>query len=68
MATRRRFTRELRHEAVRLVTQRGVLAFRLKRPRWLRIMLFFTAVLLFAFIISTALLHDPEGVFSLMEN
>jgi integrase/recombinase XerD len=43
MATRRRFTREFKHEAVRLVTQRGVLAFRLKRPRWLRIMLFFTA-------------------------
>ncbi|HET7396567.1 MAG TPA: SirB2 family protein [Gammaproteobacteria bacterium] len=46
----------------------GVLAFRLKRPRWLRIMLFFTAVLLFAFIISIALLHDPAGVFSLMGN
>jgi hypothetical protein len=34
----------------------------------LRITLFCTAVLLFAFIISIALLHDPAGVFSLMEN
>lgn len=46
----------------------GVLAFRLRRPRWLRIALFCTAVLLFAFIVSIALLHNPAGVFALMNN
>lgn len=42
----------------------GVLAFRLQRPRWLRLTLFAAAVLLFAFIVSIALLHNPLGVFA----
>ncbi|HEX5340119.1 MAG TPA: SirB2 family protein [Gammaproteobacteria bacterium] len=44
----------------------GVLAFRLERPRWLRVTLFCAAVLLFAFIVSIALLHNPRGVFALL--
>ncbi|MGA9853349.1 MAG: SirB2 family protein [Gammaproteobacteria bacterium] len=44
----------------------GVLAFRLKRPRWLRLGLFAAAVLLFAFIVSIAISHDPRGIFSLI--
>ncbi|MGB9430336.1 MAG: SirB2 family protein [Gammaproteobacteria bacterium] len=43
----------------------GVLAFRVSRPRWLRLGLFTAAVLLFAFIISIAVLHDPRGIFAL---
>jgi len=44
----------------------GVLAFRLQRPRWLRVMFFVAAVFLFGFIVSIAVLHNPEGVFSLI--
>jgi uncharacterized membrane protein SirB2 len=43
----------------------GVLAFRLSRPRWLRVSLFGTAILLFAFIVSIAVLQDPRGIFAL---
>ena len=44
----------------------GVLAFRLSRPRWLRMSLFFAAILLFAFIVSVAVLQDPRGIFALL--
>lgn len=44
----------------------GVLAFRLARPRWLRWSVFAAAILLFAFIVSIALLHNPLGVFALL--
>ena len=43
----------------------GVLAFRLRRPRWLKLGLFGAAILLFAFIVSIAILHDPRGIFAL---
>lgn len=43
----------------------GVLAFRMQRPRWLRIALFIVAILLFGFIVSIALLHSPFGLFAL---
>ncbi len=43
----------------------GVLAFRLHRPRWLKLGLFGAAILLFAFIVSIAVLHDPRGIFAL---
>jgi uncharacterized membrane protein SirB2 len=43
----------------------GVLAFRLKRPRWLQFGLFVAAILLFAFIVSIAIFHDPRGIFVL---
>jgi len=36
----------------------GILAFRLRRPRWLKIGLFTAALLLFAFIASIAVWHD----------
>ena len=44
----------------------GVMAFRLQRPRWLRISLFASAILLFAFIVSIAVLHNPWGWFALL--
>lgn len=44
----------------------GILAFRIQRPRWLRVTLFVSAVMLFLFIVSIAVLHNPEGVFSLV--
>jgi uncharacterized membrane protein SirB2 len=44
----------------------GVLAFRLRQPRWLKISLFTTAILLFGFIVSIAVLHDPRGIFALV--
>lgn len=44
----------------------GVLAFRLKRPRWLRVGVFAAAILLFAFIVSIAIFQDPRGIFVLM--
>lgn len=44
----------------------GVLAFRLARPRWLRVGLFAASILLFAFIVSIAILHDPRGIFALV--
>ncbi|MDE2196575.1 MAG: SirB2 family protein [Gammaproteobacteria bacterium] len=43
----------------------GVLAFRLHRPRWLKLGLFGAAILLFAFIASIAILHNPRGIFAL---
>ena len=43
----------------------GMLAFRLHRPRWLKLGLFGAAILLFAFIASIAILHDPRGIFAL---
>lgn len=43
----------------------GVLAFRLKRPRWLRVAVFAAAILLFAFIVSIAIFQDPRGIFVL---
>ncbi|MDE2345414.1 MAG: SirB2 family protein [Gammaproteobacteria bacterium] len=45
----------------------GILAFRLHRPRWLKITLFAAAVLLFAFIASIAVWHDPRGIFVLSD-
>lgn len=44
----------------------GVLAFRLRRPRWLKVMLFAGAIAVFGFIVSIAVLHDPHGVFALL--
>lgn len=44
----------------------GVLAFRLRRPRWLRLGMFATAILTFGFIVSIAVLHDPRGIFALL--
>jgi len=44
----------------------GVLAFRLQRPRWLRVTLFVAAILLFGFIVSIAMLHNPWGWFALL--
>lgn len=44
----------------------GVLAFRLRRPRRLRLGMFVSAILLFAFIVSIAILQDPRGIFALM--
>ncbi|MGH8279317.1 MAG: SirB2 family protein [Gammaproteobacteria bacterium] len=44
----------------------GVLAFRLKRPRWLRLGVFVAAILLFAFIVSIAVFQDPRGIFVLL--
>ncbi|MGH8414434.1 MAG: SirB2 family protein [Gammaproteobacteria bacterium] len=44
----------------------GVLAFRLERPRWLRLGLFTAAILLFAFIVSIAIFQDPRGIFVLI--
>lgn len=44
----------------------GVLAFRLGGPRWLRIGLFAAALLLFGFIVSIAVLHDPRGILVLL--
>ena len=43
----------------------GILAFRLPGPRGARLALFLTALALFGFIVSIALLHDPRGIFSL---
>jgi uncharacterized membrane protein SirB2 len=42
----------------------GILAFRLRRPRWLKLALFAAALLVFGFIISIALTHDPRGILS----
>lgn len=44
----------------------GVLAFRLQRPRWLRLGVFAAAILMFAFIVSIAVFQDPRGIFVLM--
>ncbi len=44
----------------------GILAFRLRRPRWLRVGLFVSAILLFGFIVSIAVWHDARGIFVLM--
>ena len=44
----------------------GVLAFRLQRPRWLRLGVFTAAILMFSFIVSIAVLQDPRGVFALV--
>lgn len=44
----------------------GVLAFRLQRPRWLRLGVFALAILMFAFIVSIAVFQDPRGIFVLM--
>jgi len=44
----------------------GVLAFRLRRPRWLKVGLFVSAILLFGFIVSIAVWHDARGIFVLM--
>lgn len=44
----------------------GVLAFRIKRPYWLRLALFVVAIAMFAFIVSIAVLHDPRGIFALI--
>jgi len=43
----------------------GVLAFRLRQPRWLKVGLFTAAILLFGFIVSIAVLHDARGIFVL---
>ena len=45
----------------------GILAFRLRRPRWLKVALFVSAVLLFVFIASIAVWHDPRGIFVLAD-
>ncbi len=42
----------------------GVLAFHLRRPRWLKVGLFVSAILLFGFIVSIAVWHDPRGIFA----
>jgi len=44
----------------------GILAFRLRGPRWLKVGLFVAAILLFGFIVSIAVWHDARGVFVLM--
>jgi len=44
----------------------GILAFRLRGPRGLKLALFAAALLLFGFIVSIALTHDPRGIFSLL--
>ena len=44
----------------------GILAFRLPRPRWLKISMFVMAVLVFGFIVSIAVLHDSRGIFVLV--
>lgn len=44
----------------------GVLAFRLQRPRWLRLGVFTAAILMFVFIVSIAVLQDPRGIFALI--
>ncbi|MGH8397862.1 MAG: SirB2 family protein [Gammaproteobacteria bacterium] len=44
----------------------GILAFRIRRPHWLRLGLFAAAILLFAFIISIAIFQDPRGIFVLI--
>ena len=43
----------------------GVLAFRIGRPRWLSLGLFVAAIVMFAFIVSIAVLQDPRGIFAL---
>ena len=45
----------------------GVLAFRLPGPKSLKRALFLGALLLFGFIVSIALTHDPRGIFSLVQ-
>lgn len=45
----------------------GVLAFRIKRPYWLRLALFVAAIAMFAFVVSIAVLHDPRGIFALLD-
>jgi uncharacterized membrane protein SirB2 len=45
----------------------GILAFRIKRPFWLRVTLFVAAIAMFAFIVSIAALHDPRGIFALLD-
>ena len=42
----------------------GVLAFRLHNPRWLRLLIFTLAILLFGFIVSIAILKTPWGFLS----
>lgn len=44
----------------------GILAFRLRGPRRLKRALFAAALLMFGFIVSVALTHDPRGIFSLL--
>lgn len=44
----------------------GILAFRLRGPRRLKLALFVAALLLFGFIVSIALTHDPRGIFRLL--
>jgi len=44
----------------------GILAFRLQRPRWLKVGLFIAAILLFGFIVSIAVWHDARGIFVLL--
>lgn len=44
----------------------GILAFRLRGPRYLKLALLVAALLLFGFIVSIALTHDPRGIFSLL--
>lgn len=44
----------------------GIWAFRLQRPRWLKVSLFVAAILLFWFIVSIAVWHDARGIFVLV--
>ena len=44
----------------------GILVFRLPGPRGLKLTLFAAALLLFGFIVSIALTHDPRGIFRLL--
>ncbi|MGA9855260.1 MAG: SirB2 family protein [Gammaproteobacteria bacterium] len=44
----------------------GILAFRLSKPRWLKVSLFVAAILLFGFIVSIAVWHDARGIFVLL--
>jgi uncharacterized membrane protein SirB2 len=44
----------------------GILAFRLSKPRWLKVGLFVAAILLFGFIVSVAVWHDARGIFVLL--
>lgn len=44
----------------------GILAFRLRGPRSLKLSLFAAAILMFGFIVSIALTHDPLGIFALL--
>lgn len=45
----------------------GILAFRLRAGRNLRLGLFLAALLVFGYIVSIALAHDPRGIFVLVQ-